>query len=111
MSRGRRSAGPADLVVLAPQGFPGGLLPDISQPVVLLTESLQYPTVEFYDSGAQTSVISQPSGRQIDARDERLRQVSLADGLLWTSALPAIEVLRAAVGWQQPAAWSRTSRK
>ena len=80
------------LMTPAMQGFPGGVLPDISQPVVLLTESLQYPTVEFYDSTEQTSVISQPSGRQIDARDERLRQVSLADGLLWTSTPTAADV-------------------
>ena len=72
------------------QGFPGGLLPDISPPTVLLTETLQYPTVEFYDYDEHTSVISQPSGRYLDARDERLRQVSLAEGLLWTSAKPSI---------------------
>ena len=68
------------------QGFPGDLLPVVSDPVVLLTEELQYPTVEFYDYEADAAIISQPSGRSLDARDERLRQVSYADGLLWTSA-------------------------
>ena len=65
-------------------------MPEISGPVVLLTEALQYPTVEFYDYDEEVSIISQPSGRHIDARDERLHQVSLSEGLLWTSApLPA----------------------
>ena len=70
------------------QGFPGDLLPVVSDPVVLLTEELQYPTVEFYDYDDQTTSIPQPSGRPLDARDERLRQVSYADGLLWTSGSP-----------------------
>ena len=67
-------------------------MPNISDPVVLLTESLQYPTVQFYDYDEEASVIPQPSGRLLDARDERLRQVSLSDGLLWTSASPSLAV-------------------
>ena len=63
-------------------------MPVVSDPVVLLTEELQYPTVEFYDYDDQTTSIPQPSGRPLDARDERLRQVSYADGLLWTSGSP-----------------------
>lgn len=66
----------------------------MSDPVVLLTEELQYPTVEFYDYDDQTAVITQPAGRSLDARDERLRQVSYADGLLWTSeCTPGVAVL------------------
>ena len=74
--------------------------------MVLLTQALQYPTVEFYDYDEQTSVIPQPSGRRLDARDERLRQVALAEGLLWTSASlpPALACCESGTSWRVQAA-------
>lgn len=70
------------------QGFPGGEIPEISAPVTMYTEALQYPSVEFFDYEDRLAQNEQPSGQPLDARDERLRQVALSGGLLWTCGPP-----------------------
>lgn len=66
------------------QGFPNGNLPQLSEPATLYTEALQYPSAEFFDYEDKVVQLEQPSGVALDARDERLRQVSYSNGLLWT---------------------------
>ncbi|KAK9813754.1 hypothetical protein WJX73_007121 [Symbiochloris irregularis] len=74
------------------EGFPDGAIPDISEPVTMYSEQLQYPSVEFFDYDDRVADLAQPSGQGLDARDERLRQVALSGDLLWTCLQTAVSV-------------------
>ena len=68
------------------QGFPDNQSPTLSSPVNMFTEQLEFPDHTFYDPYSVSGTgIFQPAGDIIDARDERMRQVSYSGGLLWTS--------------------------
>lgn len=74
--------------VFSLQNFPGGRSPVLSPPQTLITEALQYTeSVLTYEPAPTGTLIPQPAGPILAAQEERMRQVSLSGGYLYSCKL------------------------
>jgi hypothetical protein len=75
-------------------GFPGGATPSLSRAVVLPTAPLRKPAKLFRGGLPQAGAGAGAGAQTLDEKDERLQQVTLAGGSLWTNMQTGVVVRR-----------------
>ena len=72
-------------------GFPGGATPSLSRAVVLPTAPLRKPA-KLFRGGLPQAGAAGATDQTLDEKDERLQQVTLSGGSLWTNMQTGVNV-------------------
>ena len=73
------------LTLFCLQNFPNNQSPVLSPPVTLLTQALQYTETALpFKNAPSGTAVPQPTGPILGAQEERMRQVSLSGGYLYS---------------------------